>query len=113
MGGTLTLDVFEKLYAVIEDRKANPAEDSYTCYLFGKGADKILKKVAEECGETIIAAKNGAQEETVGEIADLFYHVLVLMSAQGIPLAALADELARRAEKIGNLKTMKQTDRET
>ena len=106
-------NVFQTLYEVVQGRKDNPQEDSYTCYLFHQGLDKILKKVAEECGETIIAAKNGVQEETVGEISDLIYHLMVLMSAQGIPLEAVTEELARRSEKIGNLKTMRQTDRET
>ncbi len=61
-------DVWKQLYQVVQDRKASPQEGSYTCYLFDKGLDKILKKVGEECAETIIAAKNGRQEETVGEI---------------------------------------------
>ena len=63
-----------------------PQEGSYTCYLFDKGLDKILKKVGEECAETIIAAKNGRQEETVGEISDLIYHLTVMMAQQNIPL---------------------------
>jgi len=106
-------NVFQTLYEVVQGRRDNPQEGSYTCYLFEQGLDKILKKVAEECGETIIAAKNGAQGETVGEISDLIYHLMVLMSAQGIPLEAVTEELARRSEKIGNLKTMRRTDRET
>ena len=97
--------VFTELYKVIEDRRANPQEGSYTCYLFDKGLDKILKKVGEECAETIIAAKNGDKEETVGEIADLFYHVLVMMVNEGIPLTDVTAELDRRGQKIGNLKT--------
>lgn len=107
------MEIIRKLYGVIEDRRLHPAEGSYTCYLFEQGVDKILKKVAEECGETLIAAKNGTQENTVGEIADLMYHTLVLMSAQGIPIEALEQELERRTEKIGNLKTMKKTDKNT
>ena len=106
-------DVLCELYAVIGQRKKSPEEGSYTCYLFDKGLDKILKKVAEECGETIIAAKNNDKEQAVGEIADLLYHVLVLMSAQDIPLEALTEELARRAEKLGNLKETRETDRVT
>ena len=58
--------VLQDLYQVILSRKADPQEGSYTCYLFDKGLDKILKKVGEECAETIIAAKNGVQEQTVG-----------------------------------------------
>ena len=105
--------VFSDLYQVILGRKAQPQEGSYTCYLFDKGLDKILKKVGEECSETIIAAKNGKQEETVGEISDLIYHVLVMMAEQGIPLEAVMEELDRRSQKIGNLKQMKRVDRET
>ena len=69
--------VLQELYGVIQGRKANPQEGSYTCYLFEEGLDKILKKVGEECSETIIAAKNGEMGETVGEISDLIYHVPV------------------------------------
>lgn len=105
--------VLKGLYQVILDRRANPQEGSYTCYLFGKGLDKILKKVGEECSETIIAAKNGVQEDTVGEISDLMYHLLVMMAQQNIPLDAVLEELERRSAKIGNLKQMRQTDRES
>lgn len=105
--------VFTELYKVIEDRRANPQEGSYTCYLFDKGLDKILKKVGEECSETIIAAKNGKKEETVGEIADLFYHVLVMMVNEGIPLTDVTEELDRRSQKIGNLKQFHISDHNT
>lgn len=105
--------VFTELYKVIEDRRDNPQEGSYTCYLFDKGLDKILKKVGEECAETIIAAKNGNKEETVGEIADLFYHVLVMMVNEGIPLTDVTAELDRRGQKIGNLKTFHVSDHES
>ena len=71
------------LYRVVQNRRANPAEGSYTCYLFSQGLDKILKKCGEECAETIIAAKNGKNEETVTEIADLIFHVMVMMAEQG------------------------------
>lgn len=106
-------DIMQRLYSVVLDRKANPQEGSYTCYLFDKGLDKILKKVGEECSETIIAAKNGAKEETVGEISDLIYHLMVMMAQENIPLDDVMAELDRRSQKIGNLKTMKQVDRET
>ena len=99
-------NVFQRLYAVVADRKVHPQEGSYTCYLFDKGLDKILKKLAEECGETIIAAKNGDNTDTVGELADLFYHAMVLMNAQDIPMEALTHELAQRTQKIGNLKQL-------
>ncbi len=106
-------DTFQNLYKVVMDRKTNPQEGSYTCYLFDQGLDKICKKVGEESAETIIAAKNGVKSDTVGEISDLFYHVMVLMAQQNIPLEDVLAELDRRSAKIGNLKVMKNTDRET
>ena len=106
-------DTLQSLYQVVLDRKANPQEGSYTCYLFNQGIEKICKKVGEESAETIIAAKNGVQEDTVGEICDVIYHLMVLMAQQDIPLDAVLAELDRRSQKIGNLKQMKQTDRET
>lgn len=83
------------LYDLIKGRKDNPKEGSYTTYLFQKGIDKILKKVGEECTEVIIGAKN-SKEEAVFEIADLTYHVMVLMAQQGITLENVIDELAKR-----------------
>ena len=106
-------DTLKTLYQVVEDRKANPQEGSYTCYLFEKGLDKILKKVGEECAETIIAAKNGVQEETVGEISDLIYHLTVMMVQSGIPLEAVMAELDARSAKIGNLKQFHVSDHNT
>ena len=106
-------DTLQNLYQVVLDRKTNPQEGSYTCYLFEQGIDKICKKVGEESAETIIATKNGVQADTVGEISDLIYHLMVLMAQQEIPLDAVLSELDRRSAKIGNLKQMKQTDRET
>lgn len=105
--------VFTELYKTIEDRRANPQEGSYTCYLFDKGLDKILKKVGEECSETIIAAKNGVREDTVGEISDLIYHLMVMMADQNIPLSAVMEELDRRSLKIGNLKQFHTSDHES
>lgn len=106
-------DTLEKLYQVVQDRRSNPKEGSYTCYLFNKGLDKILKKVGEECSETIIAAKNGVQEDTVGEISDLLYHLTVMMVEQNIPLEAVLEELDRRSAKIGNLKQFHVSDHNT
>lgn len=106
-------DTMHKLYQVVLDRKENPQEGSYTCYLFDKGLDKILKKVGEECAETIIAAKNDVPADTVGEISDLIYHLTVMMVELGIPVENVMTELERRSLKIGNLKTMKQVDRES
>ncbi len=106
-------DVLKELYDVVIDRKENPQEGSYTCYLFEKGLDKILKKVGEECSETIIASKNTNDEELVGEISDLIYHLTVLMVERKIPLENVYAELDKRSAKIGNLKQMKNVDRNT
>jgi len=106
-------DTLEKLYAVVKDRQENPQEGSYTCYLFEKGIDKILKKVGEECSETIIAAKNEKNEDTVYEIADLIYHLMVMMAVQDIDIKDVLDELDKRSAKIGNLKQMRVTDKNT
>ena len=103
----------QALYATVLHRKDARQEGSYTCYLFEKGLDKILKKCAEECGEVLIAAKNGKNEETVFEIADLLYHLTVLMVNEGIPQETVAAELERRSEKTGNLKTFHQVDKNT
>lgn len=101
------------LYQTIQNRKANPKEGSYTCYLFEKGLDKILKKCGEECSETIIAAKNGDNSETVLEVCDLIYHLFVMMVNQGIPVEDVLNELDKRSEKTGNLKTFHEVDKNT
>jgi len=84
------------LYALLEGRKADLPEGSYTTYLFQKGIDKILKKVGEECTEVIIGGKAGDRRETVYEIGDLMYHVMVLMVELGIPVDDVLAELASR-----------------
>ena len=86
----------EKLYNLIKDRKVNPEEKSYTSYLFEKGLDKILKKVGEECTEVIIGAKKNDNDELKYEIADLYYHTLVLMIEQGLTIQDVKNELAKR-----------------
>lgn len=86
----------EALMELIKGRKTNPKEGSYTTYLFQKGLDKILKKVGEESTEVIIAAKAQDRKETVYEIADLAYHVLVLMAEAGIEVKDIIKELAGR-----------------
>ena len=106
-------DVFQELYNVILDRRENPQEGSYTCYLFEKGTDKILKKVAEESEIGSIAAKNGVKEDTVAEIGDLLFHLLVLMANEGIDVSDVTAELARRRQKSGNLKQFHQVDKNT
>ena len=87
---------YEGLYHLIEGRKTNPKEGSYTTYLFNKGLDKILKKVGEECTEVIIGGRKEDKEETVYEIADLCYHVMVLMVQMGITVEDITRELEKR-----------------
>ena len=87
---------YDGLMELIRGRKTEKKEGSYTTYLFEKGLDKILKKVGEESTEVIIAAKDRDREETIYEIADLAYHVMVLMVEAGISLEEIRDELARR-----------------
>ena len=86
----------EALMKVIEGRKIEKKEGSYTTYLFEKGIDKILKKVGEECTEVIIAGKANDKAETIYEISDLVYHVMVLMIEMGISLDDIRNELASR-----------------
>ena len=88
-----SLDV---LYEMLAQRKKEMPEGSYTTYLFSKGVDKILKKVGEESTEVIIGAKSGDKAETIYEIADLTYHVMVLMNEMGISLEEVRKELASR-----------------
>ena len=97
-------EVLFQVSEVIEDRKLNPREGSYTNYLFDKGLDKILKKVGEEATETIIAAKNQDKEEIIYEMSDLIYHLTVLMAVTGVTWNDILNELARRELKSGNLK---------
>ena len=86
----------DALMSLIEGRKIEKKEGSYTTYLFEKGIDKILKKVGEECTEVIIAGKADDKAETVYEISDLVYHVMVLMIEMGISLDDIKNELASR-----------------
>lgn len=86
----------DDLMKLIEGRKTNPKEGSYTTYLFEKGIDKILKKVGEECTEVIIAGKGGDKAEAIFEIADLTYHIMVMMTEMGISLDEVRAELASR-----------------
>ena len=100
-------DCIMQVYETIISRKEEAAENSYTAYLFRQGIDKILKKVGEEASEVIIAAKNGQKEDTVGELCDLTYHLLVLMAQD------LQTVLEQRHTKAGNLKQMKTVDKNT
>lgn len=87
---------YEGLMEMLEGRKTNPKEGSYTTYLFEKGIDKMLKKVGEETTEVIIAAKDGDKPNTIYEIGDLMYHVMVLMLEMGISLEDIKKEMASR-----------------
>lgn len=101
---------YESLMKLIEGRKTDKKEGSYTTYLFEKGIDKILKKVGEESTEVIIAAKADDKRETVYEIADLAYHVMVLMIEMGISLDDIRAELASRHVVDHKVKQEKMTE---
>lgn len=100
----------EGLMKLIEGRKIDKTEGSYTTYLFEKGLDKILKKVGEECTEVIIAAKADDKKETIYEIADLTYHIMVLMLQMGISLEDIHKELASRNVIDKKIKQEKMTN---
>lgn len=97
------------LASLIKERKQNPKDGSYTNYLFEKGLDKILKKIGEESSEVIIGAKNNDKEETIYEIADLTYHILVLMSQMGILTDEVLSELKSRHIIDAKIKQEKMT----
>lgn len=110
------MNVYQEIFQVIMDRKAafeagTAEENSYTAYLFGKGVDKICKKVGEEATETVIAAKNGDNDELMNEINDLLYHVMVLAANQGLSWDEVERVLAERNNIAGNLKTFHQVDK--
>ncbi len=96
--GTLG-EVLDNLYALIESRRRERPEGSYTTYLFDQGLDKILKKVGEESAETIIAAKNDDRNALVKESSDLLYHLVVLLVERGLSLEEVRDELVSRGKK--------------
>ena len=88
--------VLSRIEEIVRAREAERPEGSYTTYLFDKGVDKILKKLGEECAETIVAAKNPGADELRSETADLLFHLLVLLRARGVPLADVYAELEGR-----------------
>ncbi len=94
--GEQDMQVLYDVANVIKGRKNSPKEGSYTNYLFDKGIDKILKKVGEECAETIIAAKNNVPEEIIYETADLIYHLLVMLEDREVPMQSVFAELRKR-----------------
>ena len=89
-------DILCAVYRVIQERKANPTDASYTATLLGKGIDKILKKIGEEATETVMAAKDGDRLRIVAEVADLWFHCLVLLARHGLGPDDVRAELARR-----------------
>lgn len=91
-------EIITDLYGKVGDRRKNPVEGSYTCYLFEKGIDKILKKVGEESTEVVIAAKNESKEEAIYEISDLIYHLTVLMNYMGVTFEEIGTELVKRTK---------------
>ncbi|MGC8786581.1 MAG: phosphoribosyl-ATP diphosphatase [Anaerolineae bacterium] len=90
------MKVLQTLFATILDRQVNPRPDSYTARLLGAGEDEILKKVGEEAMEVILAAKGQGDEQLLAEVADLLYHLLVLLAARGLTLEQVEAELIRR-----------------
>jgi phosphoribosyl-ATP pyrophosphohydrolase len=89
-------DILNQLYTTIESRKTSAPEKSYTAQLFAAGENEIVKKVGEEAIEVIVAVKGQTNERIVSEMADLYYHTLVLLSSRGIPWSAVEQELERR-----------------
>lgn len=91
--------MLNELFEIIEDRKANATEKSYTASLFAEGEDRICQKVGEEAVEVIIAAKGQGDQRIIEEVSDLFYHTLVMLSFKGLTLADIEDELRKRHQK--------------
>ncbi|MEK6747680.1 MAG: phosphoribosyl-ATP diphosphatase [Pseudomonadota bacterium] len=96
-------DILNHLAQTLEARKGADAGQSYVASLYAKGLDAILKKIGEEAGETLIAAKNGEPQAVVHEVADLWFHTLVLLAHQGLGPQDILDELARRHGVSGHL----------
>lgn len=89
-------EMFGKLQRIVEDRKKNPEEGSYTSFLFARGIDKIAKKAGEEAVELVIASKNDDKGEVIGEAADFLYHMMVLLAEKGVKLSEVCSELYKR-----------------
>ena len=97
-----TDQLLDRLYNLVQEREKTRPADSYTSYLFNEGLDKILKKLGEESTETIVAAKNDEDERLISEVADLVYHLIVLLVARGISLDQIRAELTRRSTAGGS-----------
>ena len=96
MGDTTTENFIQKLQEIIEDRKSNPADDSYTASLFNQGLDRVLQKVGEESVEYILASKNPDKSKIISEASDLMYHFLVSLTANDLSLSDINQELSKR-----------------
>ena len=96
-------DVIDRLASELEARKQADPGESYVASLYGKGLDAILKKVGEEATEVVMAAKDGAADKIVYEVADLWFHTLVLLAQQDIEAKAVLDELERRMGTSGHV----------
>ncbi len=95
----MSLNILDVLYNVIRDRRLNPIPSSYTVQLFKGGIDLITRKIGEEAVEVIIAGKNGDKTNVVNEVADLVYHLMVLLAYMDIPLEEVLRELERRRKE--------------
>lgn len=91
--------MLNELFEIIEDRKANPSEKSYTASLFAEGEDRICQKIGEEAVEVIIAAKGQGDQRIIEEVSDLFYHTLVLLASKGLTLTDVENELRKRHQE--------------
>lgn len=98
----MTTKTLAEIYAVVQQRQESNPKESYVASLFHKGLDKILKKVGEEASEVLIASKNGDKSQVVHEIADLWFHCLVLMVQQGVELKDIEEEFGRRFGTSGH-----------
>ena len=101
MTGQNPTTTFDRVYDVILERKQSSPETSYVAYLMDKGTDTILKKICEESAEVIIAVKNANRTEQIHELADLWFHMLVLMGHKGITLTEISRELEKRFDQSG------------
>ncbi len=92
--------MLHELFQIIQDRKTNPREGSYTASLFASGEDRIIQKVGEEAVEVIIAAKGQGRERIIEETADLFYHTLVMLAEKGVTLGEVEEALRKRHSNV-------------
>lgn len=104
-------DILTRIAATLESRKSAAADSSYVASLYDKGLDAILKKIAEEAAETIMAAKDGDKQHIVYEVADLWFHTLILLAQQGLNPQDVLNELARREGVSGHTEKAAREDK--